>query len=50
MGQIGRSVQKGTNLGHAATVTQNEKVSQDVISTKHLLRSAETEGFEIDDF
>lgn len=50
MGQLSRSVQKGTNLGHAATVTQNEKVSQDVISTKHLLRSAESEGFEIDPF
>lgn len=50
MGQIGRSVQRGTNLGHASTVTQNEKVSQDVISTKHLLRSADSEGFEIDSF
>lgn len=50
MGQIGWSVQKGTNLGHAGTVTQNERVSQDVISTKHLLISATSEGFDVDPF
>lgn len=50
IGQLARSVQKSTNLGHAGTVTQNEKVSQDVISTKHVLRSADSEGFEIDPF
>ncbi|UQT03777.1 putative DNA-directed RNA polymerase beta subunit [Serratia phage vB_SmaM-Kodama] len=50
MGDIGESIQRGTNLGHACTVTQNERVSQDVISTKHLLISATSEGFEVDPF
>lgn len=50
VGKIGERVQKGTNLGHASTVTQNEKVSQDVISTKHLLISALSEWFQIDPF
>lgn len=50
VGKIGQRVQRGTNLGHAGTVTQNEKVSQDVISTKHLLISALSEWFQIDAF
>jgi len=43
------SVQKGTNPGFAFTVTQNEKVSQDVISTKHHLASAVPEVYQIDE-
>lgn len=50
VGGIGRSVQRGVNLGHNATITQNKRVSQDVISTKHVLMSAVSEGFEIDQF
>lgn len=40
-------VQEGTNPGFALTVTQNESVSQDVISTKHHLVSAESESYVI---
>jgi len=42
-------IQKGTNPGFALTVTQNEQVSQDVISTKHHLASAIAEVFQIEE-
>lgn len=42
-------VQADTNPGFALTVTQNEAVSQDVISTKHHLVSAESESYVIHD-
>lgn len=42
-------IQKNTNAGFAFTVTQNETISQDVISTKHHLISATSEKYDIDD-
>lgn len=49
-GKVTERFQKGTNAGHAATVTQNQRVSQDVISTKHVLVSAVSQGFDVDPF
>ena len=50
LGEVSDSFQRNANVQYQATVTQNEGVSQNTISVKHLLMSAESDCYIIDPF
>lgn len=46
-GELRRSIPRGTNIGHCSTVVLCEKVSQNVLSTKHLDGTAVVSEFRL---
>lgn len=47
-GRISKSIPHGTNLGHVAAYSIGEKITQNVLSTKHLDGSAEIKDIDLD--
>ncbi|EBW9734484.1 hypothetical protein DQR70_05770 [Salmonella enterica subsp. enterica serovar Oslo] len=50
LGEVAESFQRNGNAQYQATVSQNETVSQQTISVKHLLMSAESDSYRIDPY
>lgn len=50
MGEISDSIPELTNLGHVSVTVMCEKISQNVLSTKHLDGSSKVDDFEIGTF
>ena len=48
-GQTSLSIPKGTNLGHVAAIAIGEKISQLVLSTKHVEGSSKVDDIEVDE-
>ena len=47
LGAMSMSVPDGSNLGHIASIAIGEKMTQNIMSTKHLLRNIKTEVFQL---
>lgn len=50
LGEVSESFQRNANMQYQAVVNQNETVSQQTISVKHLLMSAESDSYVIDPY
>lgn len=48
VGKISKSIPKGTNFGHVAAYSMGEKITQNVLSTKHLDGSAVIRDIDLD--